>query len=529
MSRLAKVARAGVMATILVPERDAFAVCRAAGLKEVIGRARPLLLIIAFTFLYRAISFGDPVIAPDEQLYLLIGDRMLQGQLPYVDLWDRKPVGLFLFYAGIRLLGGDGIVQYQVVAAFCVAATAGLIWEAARRSTSQVAALIVALWYVVLLPPLQGGGGQAPVIYNVLTMLGAWAFLRASDTDDPRQIMRLAILAMITSGIAIQFKYTPAIEGALFGCYFIWRFHRCRTPFPRLGGIAGMMVGVALIPSIAAVAYFWWIGELSSYAQANFVSIFQRNPFPDETRNLQRWIVLITGGPLVLLAFLSAWERWPSRTGGNGGDYPFVLGWSLAAVAGFALLGDFYDFYFITVLLPLLVLVAPLLRTRLLGTTTGLLLLISPMLLAPVPFGAAARNRAKAEEIAATLRPFVGTRCLYVYDGPSILYLLTNACAPSRYIYPDHLQNPTEAPALGVDPVAEVGRILASRPGAIVTANTPLIPRYNPETKTVLDRVLAKDYVLVARVMVDRVYEVYALRALAQKRRYVAVSSSTAS
>ncbi|OWK30516.1 hypothetical protein SPMU_15030 [Sphingomonas mucosissima] len=489
-----------------------------AGSSEAGQRARPLLLIIAFTLLYRSISFGDPMIAYDEQLYLLVGDRMLQGQLPYVDLWDRKPIGLFLFYAGVRLLGGDGIIQYQVVAALCVAATACLIWTAARRSASPVAALIVALCYVVLLPPLQGGGGQAPVIYNVLTMIGAWACFRASDKDHPRQILPLAMLAMATSGIAIQFKYTPAVEGALFGCYFLWCFHRCGTPLARLAGIAAAMVLVALIPTIAAVAYFWWIGELSSYVQANFVSVFQRNPFPVETRTLQRWIVLIIGGPLLLLGVLAAWQRRPSRTHRNDGDYPFVLGWSLSAIAGFGLLGDFYDFYFITVLPPVLVLVAPLLQARILGLAAGIALLIWPMLLAPLRYEAAAHNRARIDQLVTALRPFLQTRCLYVYDGPAVLYLLTNACAPSRYIYPDHLQNPTEAPALGVDPVTEVRRILASRPGAIVTADRPVIPRYNPNVRAALNRALAQDYVTVARVKLDRVYEVHALRPLARQQ-----------
>ena len=64
-------------------------------------------------------SFGNPVIGSDEgdeQFYLLVGDRMLHGLLPYVDVWDRKPVGLFLVYAAIRLLGGEGIWQYQLAA-----------------------------------------------------------------------------------------------------------------------------------------------------------------------------------------------------------------------------------------------------------------------------------------------------------------------------------------------------------------------------------------------------------------------------
>jgi hypothetical protein len=194
------------------------------------------------------------------------------------------------------------------------------------------------------------------------------------------------------------------------------------------------------------------------------------------------------------------------------------MGWSIAALCGFGMLGDFYDFYFITVLPPLLVLVAPLIQRGRLGFATGNLLLLWPLLLSPPQFGLTARHRIATHQLVDAVRPFVGSRCLYVYDGPAILYMLTNACAPSRYIYPDHLNNPTEAPALGIDPVAEVARVLATRPGAIVTAHRPLIPKVTPESRARLKAVLAHDYVLVARVEIDRIYDVYALRALAPGR-----------
>jgi len=69
------------------------------------------LIAIALRWSY----FGHPAADYDEQIYQLIGEKMLQGALPYVDIWDRKPVGLFLLYAGMRALGGDGVLAYQLV------------------------------------------------------------------------------------------------------------------------------------------------------------------------------------------------------------------------------------------------------------------------------------------------------------------------------------------------------------------------------------------------------------------------------
>ena len=52
--------------------------------------------------------------------------------VPYLDLWDLKPVGRFLLYAAMRPLGGNGILACQLVACGFAAATALLVAKAAR-------------------------------------------------------------------------------------------------------------------------------------------------------------------------------------------------------------------------------------------------------------------------------------------------------------------------------------------------------------------------------------------------------------
>ena len=115
---------------------------------------------------------GYPLIHIDEQFYLLVGDGMLNGSLPYVDVWDRKPIGLFLIYAVARLGGGEGIWQYQLLALISVVATALVISRIASRFASPLAAIGAAMIYIVWLNIGGGSGGQAPVFYN-LPMAGA--------------------------------------------------------------------------------------------------------------------------------------------------------------------------------------------------------------------------------------------------------------------------------------------------------------------------------------------------------------------
>jgi hypothetical protein len=54
-----------------------------------------ILVLLAVAVALRASRIGDPSIHMDEQFYLLVADRMWHGALPYVDIWDRKPILLF--------------------------------------------------------------------------------------------------------------------------------------------------------------------------------------------------------------------------------------------------------------------------------------------------------------------------------------------------------------------------------------------------------------------------------------------------
>ena len=81
---------------------------------------------------------------------------------------------------------------------------------------------------------------------------------------------------------------------------------------------------------------------------------------------------------------------------------------------------------------------------------------------------------------------------LFVADGQPILYFLTGAAIPTRYVLPVWLNNDL-APMAGIDPLAELDRIMALRPRYIVADETP---RHGPRFMAHLQRYLTDDYVL---------------------------------
>jgi hypothetical protein len=176
--------------------------------------------------LIRGITFGYPMLHIDEQFYLLVGDRMLHGAVPYVDIWDRKPVGLFILYAAIRLLGGLGVVQYQVVAMLFAAATALAIYRMARMIARPWGAFWAGVAYLLCLSGYQCYGGQAPVFFNLPMALAGLMLCRMASQGARARLVRGGLGVMALVGIALQIKYTALFEGITFGLVLMALGHR---------------------------------------------------------------------------------------------------------------------------------------------------------------------------------------------------------------------------------------------------------------------------------------------------------------
>src|SRR5690606_29288719 len=151
-----------------------------------------------------------------------VGQRMHDGLLPYVDIWDRKGPGLFLTYwliAGIS----HAVIAYQLAACLFAAATAQVIASIAGRRADRIGAVLAGTLYLAMLPLFAGGGGQAPVFYNLFVALAVLAVIaRPPGTE----IRACDCLAMASAGFAATFKQTALAEGVFLGGAILWQLHR---------------------------------------------------------------------------------------------------------------------------------------------------------------------------------------------------------------------------------------------------------------------------------------------------------------
>lgn len=449
-----------------------------------------MLLLTVIAIAVRARDFGNPVIHVDEQYYLLVGDRMLHGALPYVDVWDRKPVGLFLIFAAIRLLPGDGILAYQLIATAFAVATAAIVAVAGRRlGAGRRGAIAAAIAYIVWLSFLSGRGGQSPVFYNLFVAGAGFLTLRLpalAGRGDRRAIGWSGTAACLLAGLAIQTKYTPVVEGAAFGLAHLWYLRRAGAGIGGMLGAGLLWAVCGVLPTALVILAYHARGAavFDAFWFANFASVALRKGYP-----AAKIVARLSGttaqlSPFILCA-ITVWRRRP-----RGVETMLAFGWLAAALIAFAMIGAFFDHYALPLMLPLAMIAAPVLDRHRAAPVAligyGLILFVARVLLPPT-------DASSARAVAQVMKANDRGGCPYVFAGDSVLYLLADACIPTRYAFPSTLAYDAERGASGADEVAELNHILATRPPVIVTMDEPMAP-WNPATQSIMTATLARSY-----------------------------------
>lgn len=455
-----------------------------------------VLALALFTFVVRGAWIGDPNADVDEQLYSLIGNQMLVGAVPFIDLWDRKPWGLFALFAAFHAIGGPGSAAYQVAGALFTLGGAVMVFHLARAQTDRMTAAAGGALYVVLCAINDAHSGNSEVFF--IPMLIAMAVL-VRDTEHPRALSR-ALFAMLIGGVALQIKYTVIPLCLFFGLWALWGQHRRGMPLWRLAllaagfGVLGLLP-TALVSSGYAMAGFW-----DEYVFANFISFFDR--LPASTGRVHPLMLAYLGLQLSLswLGIRAAQRIWPE---GLPSHYVFAILWLVSAVATAYLPATVYRYYLAALVPATALLALPLFHREASERINRAALLPAAvfLLIVPYQYWVSHENRSATFRLAEAITPHLDAsagKCLLIFDGPTSLYRLTGSCLPTKLIYPDHLNNALEMDALGIRQEDEVRRILAGRPPVIVTAGQPLTPQ-NFAAKDQVDAAIRRDYRLLAK------------------------------
>lgn len=432
-------------------------------------------ILLAVALILRCDTFGDPNLDDDDTFYQAVGIAMHHGALPYVDVWDRKPFGLFAIYWLIAAISAAPIA-YQLAASLFAAATAAVIAGIGGRWDKPNGGLLAGLCYLLWLAPTQGYGGQTPLFYNLFIAGGALLLIRAGPELKRGLFSGPAALAMLLAGCAITIKTTAVFEAAFLGLYAVWQVARSGQGLAVTIRQALLYAVLGAAPTLLIGMAYWAGGHGPEFWHAMVVSNFSKAGPDLFAMGVRALIMASYLSPLLILALFGLMEQ-------HGARRRFAGLWLTAALVALASVPQFYMHYALPLLGPLCVAAIPFLDRRGLGIlATAIVAGLSLWLAPPFQFPATAKSKAAIEHLAEAIRRHAGGGPLMIYDGPPELYHLTGHALVTPLTFYAHLSDLAEKDVSHLSTLAETRRVLALRPGAVVIANPIRSAPVNLET-----------------------------------------------
>ena len=446
-----------------------------------------LLLLVAVVL--RWDTFGDPNMHGDEVFYQTVGVAMHQGAVPYFDVWDRKPFGLFALSWLIALFSQD-MLAFQIAACLFAAGTAWCIARIARELMLPAASpqeqeresgiarsigpLLAGIVYLLWLSPLQGFGGQSPVFYNLFIALSALLVVRSLPALHEGRVPRAVLVAMAMAGIGITIKTSALFEAAFLGLFAAWALWRSGTGMGRTLNHAAGWALLGAAPALAIAIGFLAMGHWAEYWHAMFTSnLSKETHWPTSLARLKFMALALS--PIALFFALGLMRL-------SGEARRFVLAWLGAALLGLAAVPNFYLHYALPLLVPLCVAASGFFNRGIVGTVAVGLLAFLSLTIAPHKPGHAKQSAAAINKLESLVRTHIGNGPLLLYDAPPQLYVRTGQPFITPLVFPTHLSHALEKDVSHLPTLAETQRVLSLKPGAVVMAHPLRNAPANDET-----------------------------------------------
>ncbi|HWK63485.1 MAG TPA: hypothetical protein VNS34_00990 [Rhizobiaceae bacterium] len=446
--------------------------------------------MLAFAGLLRCINLGDWNYEVDDQYFSLVGHRMLAGDILYVDIFDRKGPALYLTYMVLAGIWGS-VISYQLAGTLCVALAAYGIARIAALLVGAREGLVAGAVYCALVVAYGGANGQTPVFYNPLMVACAWCIITRLDLLRAGKIDSRVMTGFACAGLALAlaFKMSAAIEGCYFGLFALALMFRSGVPLRRTLARGVLLCLLGLLPMLGATAWYWAAGYFPEFWQALVTSNFDRT-YPPTGERLGR--ILIFARYMAAPLLLAVWG-WCSIKQRNeaGAAATFMLGWLITANLAVLVFPTIYTHYLLPILPPLCICAAGVFRDARKGLP--LAVAISAAFIwssGELNIVHRAESRAESERLVSYLQEETPNHRLLVWGFPSYLYVLVGAKPPSVLAFPPHLFDAPEAGSSGHDEVAEVRKILAQRPEAIVVQEPLPAGPVNLHTTALVDAYL---------------------------------------
>lgn len=331
-----------------------------------------LVAILGLTFILR-MNFWDQPFQMDEGVYGYIGWGMLDGLVPYKDLFDHKPPGIYLLYSLVFLLTEPTALNIKVFTTIYTFGTVLAVFLVARKVAGEKAGLLAALLFGIFScgPKIEGGGSNTEIFMILPYTLAVLSLLKAIEKGRRRDYL----LTGLWTGVACTIKQVAAVNLLWVGAYLIVRIWRQRkwTTVVRVTADGCWMTVGAILPWVPYLVYFYLNDALAHFYfwQVNFnldymasahgsakITVFYHRTMDILRENGLLWL-------LALAATIYHWQELRKGVTADEGENSqswrssgwFLMAiWPLFSLLGVVAGGRFFPHYYIQMIPPLAIL-----------------------------------------------------------------------------------------------------------------------------------------------------------------------------
>ena len=196
------------------------------------------------------------VINWDEPTFILMASHVLDGHLPYVELYENKPPMLFFLLAGAMWAFGESLLVVRLFGAFCLWISCIAVFAIAARHTTRIHAALAA-FLLIAVHSIKHGQFTSTELPATAALMGAlWVC-----TARRRSPLALAATGVLMS-LATLTRSNLGVVPIAFGAWLAVATFRSSVGIRRRDVVAFGLAG--LVPPAAFVCLYWHADTLES-------------------------------------------------------------------------------------------------------------------------------------------------------------------------------------------------------------------------------------------------------------------------
>jgi hypothetical protein len=303
-----------------------------------------VLAVLGCALLLPAFSFGR-----DQGIYATVGSGILDGKVPYRDLWDFKPPGIFFIFAAAQAIFGHNMAAPRILEALGLLAMAFAMSRLSER------------WYGSSTPGWMGGAiaaivhveldfwhtGQPESFGGIFTIVALWL---ATDEEQPRFRPLFWGIAGALLGYSALLKPPLGGVGLVLFAYLLRQRQRIGQR-SLITGLAALAFGAAL-PFLVGAAWFWARGGWSAmvWTLRDFVPGYTALGWRGDHRAIEMFYFAVVEAltrfsALIAVGVVAALMMRPTTERELAGNF-LLLGCALVQTTGIALQAKFFQYHY---------------------------------------------------------------------------------------------------------------------------------------------------------------------------------------